>query len=101
MRAVEWLSVLAATTAGLVWALPAAGIGLTLGYALLGTLSFPRVPMPKPLLVAVVGACGIVAYLCGTRDLGIGYQYIPAVVPFLLLALAISSLAHGPRRSSE
>lgn len=100
-RATDLALIVAAAAAGLVWALPAAGIGLTLGFVVLGSLLFPRLPVPRAAALAVVVACGIVAYLSATRDLGTGYRYIPMVLPFLLLSLAFSSVVHGPRLSTR
>lgn len=97
-RAAELVLVVAAAAAGLAWALPAAAIGLALGYVVLATLYFPRMYSPWPVVLAVVACCTAVSYLDATRDLGIGYRYIPAVLPFLLLMFVFSSIVHRSPR---
>lgn len=93
MRVAEVVVVVAAVAAGLAWALPSAGIGLTLGFAILGTVYGSPLPMPRPAVFVVALGCVVVAYLGATHDLGIGYRFIPTVLPFLLLALALPSVA--------
>lgn len=100
-RAAELVLVLSAAAAGLTWALPAAAIGLTLGFVVLGTLYFPRTYVPYAAVLAVVACCAAVAYLDAMRDLGIGYRYIPAVLPSLLLSLTFSSIVHRSSRHGD